>query len=81
VRRHDLDWVSLVAGLVFTGLAGAYLLSALTTVSLNPRIVWPIVFVALGIGGLATAIRANNRAEQAFASVPTEATDQPTPLA
>ncbi len=66
MRRHDLDWVSLVAGLVLTGFAAAYLLSSLTGASLDARYVWPVVFVALGAAGLATAIRANAREERAF---------------
>jgi uncharacterized integral membrane protein len=68
MRRHDLDWVSLIAGLVFTALAVVYAIAAATDVSLDGRIVWPVVFVALGAAGLATAITANAREERAFAA-------------
>lgn len=76
MRRHDLDWVSLIAGLVFTGFAVAYLIVGITDTSLDARYVWPIVLVALGVAGVATSIRANTREEKAFALTQ----DQSTPL-
>jgi mannose/fructose/N-acetylgalactosamine-specific phosphotransferase system component IIC len=66
VRRHDLDWVSLIAGLVFTVLALGYLLVAVTDLSIDGRFVWPVVLVALGGAGVATAVKANQREEQQF---------------
>jgi uncharacterized integral membrane protein len=67
VRRHDLDWVSLIAGLVFLGFAAVYAVAALTDVSIDGRFVWPIVFVALGAAGVATAVTATAREEKSFA--------------
>jgi hypothetical protein len=67
VRRHDLDWVSLIAGLVFLAFAVAYAVAALTDVSIDGRFVWPVVFVALGAAGVATAVTATAREEKAFA--------------
>jgi len=82
VRRHELDWVSLIAGLVFTGFAAVYLVSPAVDLSLDGRYVWPIVLVALGAAGLATAVRANAREEREFAAAQSAADeDQPTPLA
>jgi hypothetical protein len=82
VRRHDLDWVSLIAGLVFTVFAVIYLLSPIVDVTLDGRIVWPVVLVALGVGGLATAVRANAREEREFAAAQAATDeDQPAPLA
>ncbi len=72
MRRHDLDWVSLIAGAVFTVLALVYIVTALTDVSVDGRFVWPIVLVALGAAGVASAIKANQREEQQF---PLEAGD------
>ena len=68
MRRHDLDWVSLVAGLLFTGLALLYVVGSLTDRSLDGRVVWPLVLVALGGAGVAAAITANAREEKAFAA-------------
>lgn len=67
MRRHDLDWISLIAGLVFTGLALAYLVVGVTDVDLDARFVWPIVLVALGAAGVATAVSANVREEKVYA--------------
>ena len=67
MRRHDLDWVSLIAGLVFLAFATVYGLAALTDVSIDGRFVWPVVFVALGGAGVATAVTATAREEKAFA--------------
>lgn len=69
MRRHELDWVSLIAGIVFTGIAVLYLVVAGTDLSIDARIVWPVVLVALGLAGVATAVRATQREEHAFASV------------
>jgi hypothetical protein len=81
VRRHELDWVSLIAGLVFTVFAALYLLTPLVDVSLDGRYVWPVVLVALGVGGLAAAVRANAREEREFAAAQAAAeNEQPTPL-
>jgi uncharacterized integral membrane protein len=66
VRRHDLDWVSLIAGAVFTGLALIYIVSGVADVNLDGRFVWPVVLVALGAAGVATAVKANQREEQQF---------------
>lgn len=68
MRRHDLDWVSLIAGAVFLLLAVGYAVSGVTDLELDGRIVWPVVLVALGAGGIATAVSANAREERAFAA-------------
>ena len=72
MRRHDLDWVSLIAGAVFTGLALVYLITGITDVTLDVRFIWPVVLVALGAAGVASAIRANQREEEQFPLAPTD---------
>ncbi len=69
MRRHDLDWISLIAGIVFTGLALLYLVVGVTDVNVDQRFVWPLVLVALGAAGIATAVSANMREEKRFAEV------------
>lgn len=69
MRRHDLDWISLIAGIVFTGLALLYLVVGVTDVNVDQRFVWPLVLVALGAAGIATAVSANMREEKRFADV------------
>jgi uncharacterized integral membrane protein len=67
VRRHDLDWISLIGGIVFAAIAVVYLIVGLTDVSIDQRFVWPLVLVALGGAGIATAVSANLREEKRFA--------------
>jgi uncharacterized integral membrane protein len=69
VRRHELDWISLIAGVVFTGLALLYLVLSLTDATFDQRLVWPLVLVALGAAGIATAVSAGRREEKRFAEV------------
>jgi hypothetical protein len=69
MRRHDLDWVSLIAGLVVLGFAGVYTVVSLADVSIDGRFVWPIVLVAVGAAGVATAVKATTREEKAFAEI------------
>ena len=75
MRRHDLDWVSLIAGLVFLVFAVVYTVASLTDVSIDGRFVWPIVLVALGAAGVATAVTATQREEKAFAELESEPTE------
>jgi uncharacterized integral membrane protein len=69
MRRHDLDWVSLIAGVVFLGFAVIYAVASLADVSIDGRFVWPVVFVALGAAGVATAVTATAREEKAYAEL------------
>lgn len=71
MRRHDLDLVSLLAGLLFTGMAVAYVVGAYTDVRLDGRFVVPLVLVALGAAGLLGAVTAQRRADRrAVAAAP-----------
>ena len=45
---------------------------SLTDVTLDGRFVWPIVLVALGAAGVATAVTATAREEKAYAEVASE---------
>lgn len=48
--RHDLDVISLVAGVAFGGAALVFLIDNSTGVS--GRWVWPILLIVLGVAGL-----------------------------
>jgi hypothetical protein len=61
VRRHDLDLTSLVAGLVFVGIAVAYLVGAYTKVRIDAGWVLPFGLVGLGLAGLGGTLRAGLR--------------------
>ncbi len=66
MRSHRLDLVSLIAGLLFTGLAIAYIVGAYADVRLDPRYVLPLVLVGLGLAGLAGSILAQRRSDRAL---------------
>ena len=80
MRRHELDWVSLIAGIVFTVFAALYLVSPLVGARLDGRVVWPVILVALGLAGVATAVRANAREEREFVEAETAEATGPAPL-
>ncbi|MFJ8626877.1 hypothetical protein ACIRD3_29115 [Kitasatospora sp. NPDC093550] len=58
MRKHRLDLFSLIAGALFTVLAVLYLVAAVNDQSVNGRIVIPVTFIVLGVGGLAGAVAA-----------------------
>ncbi|MFF2656913.1 hypothetical protein ACFVUH_06060 [Kitasatospora sp. NPDC058032] len=58
MRKHQLDLFSLIAGGLFTAIAVLYLVAAVNDVSVNGRIIIPVTFIVLGLGGLAGAVAA-----------------------
>ena len=66
MQRHDRDDTSLVAGLLFLALGAAYLLDAVTGISIDARWVLPVLLIGLGLAGLAASLpRALRSPEQA----------------
>jgi hypothetical protein len=63
VRRHDLDLVSLICGIVFAVVAAAHLVAASTGEQVE--LVWlaPVLLVGLGVAGLAGALRSGARTD------------------
>ena len=55
--RHDLDVISLVAGVAFGGAALVFLVERST--GLSGRWIWPVLLIVLGVAGL-IATRARN---------------------
>jgi hypothetical protein len=55
VPRHDLDVLSLIAGVAFIGAAIVFLLDQNTQVS--GRWAWPILLIVLGVAGLVATRR------------------------
>ncbi|MBV2154377.1 hypothetical protein [Kitasatospora sp. SUK 42] len=58
MRKHRLDLFSLIAGGLFTVIAVLYLVAALNDRTVNGRIIVPVAFIVLGVGGLAGAVAA-----------------------
>ena len=57
MRRHELDLVSLIAGVVFAVIAVTYLVDAASEESLELAWLAPVLLVGIGIAGLASAVR------------------------
>lgn len=64
MRKHPIDLLSLVAGLLFTALAVGYIASNYYDVEINPRLVLPVTLVALGVAGLAGSVLAQRRSDK-----------------
>jgi hypothetical protein len=63
VRRHDLDLVSLITGVVFALVAAAHLVGAATGDALDPLWLAPVLLIGLGVAGLAGALRSSGQAD------------------
>jgi hypothetical protein len=79
VRRHETDYVSLVAGLLFLVVAAVHVAAGSTDTELDVRWMIPTLLLLLGIVGLMGAVRGSR--PQAVAvpgpmpSAPTDAQD------
>ena len=67
MKRHDLDVISLVTGLLFVGLAIVFGLHALGTFSIDVRVVPAVVLIVLGIAGIAAALTSSVRSNRSAA--------------
>ena len=65
MRRHDLDMVSLITGVVFALVAAVHLVGAASDDSLDPRWLVPVLLIGLGAAGLAGALRSSRPEEPA----------------
>jgi hypothetical protein len=62
MRRHPLDPVSLVAGLLFAGLSISLLAGSVTARTQHLTLVWAVGAVLVGLGLLATGRRSHEEA-------------------
>ena len=61
MKRHDLDWVSLIAGTVFLLVAATHLVGAATDNRPDLRWLVPAMLVGIGVAGIAGAVRGVRR--------------------
>ncbi len=61
MRRHETDFTSLIAGLLFAGIAVAYLLHLAVGFTIDPELVVPALLIGLGVAGLAGSLVAVRR--------------------
>ena len=52
MERHELDPLSLVGGIAFAGLGILFLLDGWGSLTVQPRWVWPMLLIAIGVAGL-----------------------------
>ena len=77
MRRHEIDAVSLVAGLLFLVVAGVHIVARATDTDLNLRWMVPAVLVLLGVLGLLSAVRSprHDRVSRVPSQVAADGTD------
>jgi O-antigen/teichoic acid export membrane protein len=56
MKRHGMDPLTLVSGLLFLMVGAAYLIAELTDSEVDARWVIPVVFVTVGFAGLASSL-------------------------
>ena len=59
MKRHDIDVISLVSGLLFAALGIVFALHALGAFSLDVRAVPAVVLIVLGLAGISAAVSAS----------------------
>lgn len=57
MNRHELDAVSLTAGVLFATIAVVTLLGRAELVDVQAKWLWPMVLIGLGLAGLLAALR------------------------
>lgn len=64
MKRHDADYFSLAAGLLFTILGLVFAATALGGWQLDGRWLAPVMLIALGAGGVAASLAASKRQQR-----------------
>ncbi len=61
MRKHELDLVSLVAGVLFIAIAAAYLVAGNADLTVSARWLLPLALIGIGLAGLASPLRHRRR--------------------
>lgn len=61
MHRHETDYFSLAAGLLFTVLGIVLTVSAATDWTIDGRWIAPMILIGLGAGGVAASLAATSR--------------------
>jgi hypothetical protein len=63
MKRHELDVLSFMGGLLFTTLGILFALHALDVVTIDLRVAPAVALIVTGFGGIAAALRASTRTD------------------
>jgi len=77
VRRHELDPLSLVFGLMFTAAGALFMSARLDFTDLNGEWLWPIPLVVVGVVMLVSALTRRDDEPGYFAEPEPEAEPEP----
>jgi hypothetical protein len=66
VRRHETDYFSLSAGLLFVILGVMFAVAALADWSFDLRWILPVMLIVLGAGGVAASLASTRREQVAY---------------
>jgi hypothetical protein len=69
MKRHELDVISLVSGLLFAGLGVLFALNATGTLNFDVRVVPATVLIVLGVAGISASVVKTTRSGSGPASV------------
>ena len=61
MKRHDVDVISLMGGMLFTGLAAVFALHALGAFDVDLRAAPAVALIVAGLGGIVAAITSSAR--------------------
>lgn len=66
MTRHETDYFSLAAGVLFTVLGLVFTVALLGDWNLDTRWAFPLTLIVLGAGGVAASLAAGRREQEAF---------------
>lgn len=75
MKRHPVELLSLISGIVFLVFALAYIVGAAMNITLQTQLTLPLLLVGLGAAGIAAAVVAQRRLDDAPTPPEPEPTD------
>ena len=66
MKRHDIDVISLMGGLLFSALAVVFALHALGAFDVDLRAAPAVALIVAGLGGIAASLASSTRAAERY---------------